>query len=94
MLQISDLSYERIVSSALNFCENAGEFSTFFSIRDVQRQIFQEEGHSTKSPEWKDVQRIIPGNKVSVALRRSAAFVVLDEVGRRNAKYSLRSKVK
>lgn len=91
MLQIADLSEERIVSSALSFCECAGEFTTFFSIRDVQRQIFQEEGYSVKSSEWKDAQRIIPGNRVSAALRASPAFVVLDGVGRRNAKYSLRS---
>lgn len=90
MLQISDLSEERIVSSALSFCKDAGGFSTFFSIRDVQRQIFHEEGYSTKSSEWKDAQRIIPGPKVSAALRTSPAFVVLEGVGRRNAKYSLR----
>lgn len=86
MIQIN-LDEERIANAAFSLCQEPGQ--TFFSIRDVQRKIFLEEGYSVKSSEWKEAHRLIPGAKISATLRKHPAFSVLDDVGRRAAKFYL-----
>ena len=86
MLQIN-LDEERIANAAFSLCQEPGQ--TFFSIRDVQRKIFLEEGYSVKSSEWKEAHRLIPGAKISATLRKHPAFSVQDDVGRRAAKFYL-----
>ena len=90
MIQIN-LDEERVINSAFSLCRAHGQ--TFFSTRDVQREIFLEEGYSVKSSEWKGVCRIIPGAKISAILRKHQAFSVLDDVGRRAAKFYLNEEV-
>ena len=88
VLQIN-LSEDRIINAAFSVCRESDGGQVFFSVRDIQRLIFLEEGHSVKSSAWKDVQRIIPGAKISSTLRKHPAFVALDGIGRRAAKFRL-----